>query len=138
MAQTVRGKRDSKAEALNPSGCRIRLVSEWQSESPGGLAHVINILDPDTIVPGGGLSNIERLYRNVPDLIQRYVFSDGVETSIVRAAHALSHRVNAGAIPDRDSRSISFRIAFFPAGGAYWLVISIGDISAGIPWNQSH
>ena len=62
-----------------------------------GLAHVINILDPDTIVLGGGLSNIERLYRNVPTLIQHYVFSDGVETPVVRAAHGDSSGVRGAA-----------------------------------------
>ena len=62
-----------------------------------GLAHVINILDPDTIVFGGGLSNIERLYQNVPAMIQRYVFSDGVETTIVRAAHGDSSGVRGAA-----------------------------------------
>jgi predicted NBD/HSP70 family sugar kinase len=48
-----------------------------------GLAHVINILDPDVIVLGGGLSNLARLYQNVPRLWGRHVFSDGVETRLV-------------------------------------------------------
>jgi predicted NBD/HSP70 family sugar kinase len=44
------------------------------------LAHVINILDPDVIVLGGGLSNCRRLYDNVPKLWGEYVFSDRVDT----------------------------------------------------------
>lgn len=48
-----------------------------------GLAHVVNILDPDVIVLGGGLSNVERLYHNVPRLWGPYVFSDSVETRLV-------------------------------------------------------
>jgi predicted NBD/HSP70 family sugar kinase len=47
------------------------------------LAHVINILDPDVIVLGGGLSNCQRLYANVPKLWGRYVFSDRVDTRLV-------------------------------------------------------
>ena len=63
----------------------IAVMETYEDRLARGLAHVINIVDPDVIVLGGGLSNIERLYRNVPALIQRYVFSDGVETPIVRA-----------------------------------------------------
>jgi predicted NBD/HSP70 family sugar kinase len=48
------------------------------------LAHVINILDPDVIVLGGGMSNIERLYTNVPQLWTRWVFSDRVDTRLVK------------------------------------------------------
>jgi predicted NBD/HSP70 family sugar kinase len=46
------------------------------------LAHIINILDPDVIVLGGGLSNLQRLYENVPKLWGRYVFSDRVDTRL--------------------------------------------------------
>ena len=48
-----------------------------------GLAHVINILDPDVIVLGGGLSNLARLYERVPVLWGQHVFSDSVETRLV-------------------------------------------------------
>ena len=48
-----------------------------------GLAQVINILDPDVIVLGGGLSNLARLYENVPRLWGQYVFSDSVQTRLV-------------------------------------------------------
>jgi fructokinase len=51
------------------------------------LAGVINLLDPDVIVLGGGLSNIERLYANVPGLWTPFVFSDHVDTPLVKAAH---------------------------------------------------
>ena len=47
------------------------------------LAHVINILDPDVIVLGGGLSNCRRLYGNVPKCWGKYVFSDRVDTLLV-------------------------------------------------------
>ena len=51
------------------------------------LAGVINVLDPDVIVLGGGLSNVDRLYANVPRLWTPFVFSDHVDTPLVKAAH---------------------------------------------------
>ena len=47
------------------------------------LAAVINLLDPEVVVLGGGLSNLERLYTRLPDRLLRYVFSDGLATRIV-------------------------------------------------------
>jgi fructokinase len=61
------------------------------------LASVINILDPDVVVLGGGLSNIEMLYERVPALMGPYVFSDVIETRIVRAAHGDSSGVRGAA-----------------------------------------
>jgi predicted NBD/HSP70 family sugar kinase len=58
-------------------------LSRYEDRLARGLAHVINILDPDVIVLGGGLSNIERLYANVPRLWERYVFSDAVHTRLL-------------------------------------------------------
>ena len=77
-------------------GCE-QAMQRYEERLARALSHVINILDPDTIVLGGRLSNIERLYRNVPALIQRYAFSDGVETSVVRAAHGDSSGVRGAA-----------------------------------------
>ena len=62
-----------------------------------GLAAVINIFDPDMIVLGGGLSNIERLYAALAPLISHYAFSDGVDTPIVRAAYGDSSGVRGAA-----------------------------------------
>ena len=45
------------------------------------------MIDPDVIVLGGGLSNIDRLYTNVPALLPPFVFSDRVDTKLVKAAH---------------------------------------------------
>jgi fructokinase len=55
----------------------------YEDRMARSLAHVINILDPDVIVLGGGMGNIERLYTNVPDLWGQYVFSDRVDTRLV-------------------------------------------------------
>ena len=51
------------------------------------LAGVINILDPDVVVLGGGLSNVDRLYESVPRLWDQWVFSDGVATRLARNHH---------------------------------------------------
>ena len=61
------------------------------------LASVINVLDPDVIVLGGGLSNIDRLYRNVPALWTPWVFSDRVVTKLVKNRHGDSSGVRGAA-----------------------------------------
>ena len=61
------------------------------------LATVINVLDPDVIVLGGGVSNIARLYENVPKLLPRYVFSEFVETKIAPNVHGDSSGVRGAA-----------------------------------------
>ena len=61
------------------------------------LAHVVNIVDPDVIVLGGGLSNIDALYAAVPAQWGRYVFSDRVETRLARHAHGDSSGVRGAA-----------------------------------------
>jgi hypothetical protein len=61
------------------------------------LAVVINILDPDVIVLGGGVSNIGRLYESVPRLWTPHVFSDRVATRLVRAKHGDSSGVRGAA-----------------------------------------
>jgi fructokinase len=57
-------------------------LTRYEERMARALAHVINILDPDVVVLGGGLSNISRLYENVPRLWGRYVFSDSVRTRL--------------------------------------------------------
>jgi predicted NBD/HSP70 family sugar kinase len=65
------------------------------------LASVINVLDPDVIVLGGGLSNISRLYENVPQYWDTFVFAAGVRervrTRLVRAMHGDSSGVRGAA-----------------------------------------
>ncbi|HQT26953.1 MAG TPA: ROK family protein, partial [Burkholderiales bacterium] len=56
----------------------------YENRLARSLAHVINILDPEVVVLGGGLSNIERLYKNVPEIWGKWVFSDRVDTRLVR------------------------------------------------------
>lgn len=61
------------------------------------LAAVINILDPEVIVLGGGLSNMPALYRDVPPLLERHVFSDRVNTRLLPARHGDSSGVRGAA-----------------------------------------
>ena len=61
------------------------------------LAAVINVVDPDAIVLGGGVSNITSLYSELPPLLDRYAFSDGVTTKVLRAVHGDSSGVRGAA-----------------------------------------
>jgi predicted NBD/HSP70 family sugar kinase len=58
---------------------------------------VIDVIDPDVIVLGGGLSSIERAYANLPALLPRWVFSDAVTTPIVPPKHGGSSGVRGAA-----------------------------------------
>ena len=59
----------------------------YESRLARALASIINVLDPDVIVLGGGVSNIARLYTGVPPLLKPFVFSDSADTPIVAARH---------------------------------------------------
>ena len=69
----------------------------WEDRLARSLATVINVVDPDVIVVGGGLSRIMRLYANVPARWDRYVFSDHVVTRLVPAAHGDASGVRGAA-----------------------------------------
>ncbi|MEZ5651810.1 MAG: ROK family protein [Burkholderiaceae bacterium] len=62
-----------------------------------GLASVINLFDPDVIVLGGGLSQVDELYRLVPPLWQEHVFADRVETRLLRNRHGDASGVRGAA-----------------------------------------
>ncbi len=62
-------------------------LGRYEDRLARSLASVINIVDPEAIVLGGGLSNIARLYKAVPRLWRRYVFSDVVRTRLLPPAH---------------------------------------------------
>lgn len=61
------------------------------------LAQVVNLLDPDTIVLGGGMSNIDRLYQTVPQLMKKWVFGGECETPLRKALHGDSSGVRGAA-----------------------------------------
>ncbi|MBP2303251.1 ROK family protein [Azospirillum picis] len=62
-----------------------------------GLAAVANLLDPDVIVLGGGLSNAELLYARLPDAMARWAFTDRLDTPVRRARHGDSSGVRGAA-----------------------------------------
>jgi fructokinase len=79
---------DTRAEAT---------LARYEERLARALASVINILDPDAIVLGGGLSRIERLYVNVPRLWIPYVFSDRIATRLVPPQHGDASGVRGAA-----------------------------------------
>jgi fructokinase len=72
-------------------------LERYESRMARGLAAVMNLVDPDVIVLGGGVSQIDRLYANVPRRWGRFVFSDAVATRLVRARHGDSSGVRGAA-----------------------------------------
>jgi fructokinase len=72
-------------------------LQRYEARLARALAQVINILDPDVIVLGGGLSNMDRLYRNVPRLWGEHVFSDRVATQLLKHRHGDSSGVRGAA-----------------------------------------
>jgi fructokinase len=85
-------------------------LERYEDRMARALASIINVLDPDVIVLGGGMSNVARLYHRVPARWSRYVFSDRVDTRLVPPRHgdssgvrgaawlwpAVAHRASAG------------------------------------------
>lgn len=85
--------------ALSRSGDDIAgmVLKRYADRLARSLAQVINILDPDVIVLGGGMSNIDELYELVPPLLPRYVFGGEADTAIVRSRHGDSSGVRGAA-----------------------------------------
>jgi fructokinase len=72
-------------------------LSRYERRLAKGLASILNVLDPDVIVLGGGVSNVQRLYSNVPPLIAEYSFTDEVTTPVVQNMHGDSSGVRGAA-----------------------------------------
>ena len=72
-------------------------LARYHDRLARALAHVVNVLDPEMIVVGGGLSNLDSLYREVPARLPAYVFSDRVDTQIVAPRHGDSSGVRGAA-----------------------------------------
>ena len=88
----------SAAEILGLDDQNSRLaLSVYKGRLARGLSSLVNILDPDIIVLGGGMSNVKSLYEEVPELMGPYVFSDVLDTPIVPAKHGDSSGVRGAA-----------------------------------------
>jgi len=85
------------ARATTGDPASAATLLRYEDRFARAIAHVINLLDPDVIVLGGGMSNIDQLYANVPHLWGRWVFSDRVQTRLVRHAHGDSSGVRGAA-----------------------------------------
>ncbi len=88
------GKRVGAEEAV----LHAETMGRYVERLARALAGVINVLDPDVIVLGGGLSNIERLYANVPRLWNEWIFSDVVRTRLVPNYHGDSGGARGAAL----------------------------------------
>jgi fructokinase len=84
-----------RAEAGEPAA--IAALARHADRVARGFAAVINLLDPDVIVIGGGLSNMNHLYERVPALLRRHVIADRAATPIVKAMHGDSSGVRGAA-----------------------------------------
>jgi len=92
--QQITGARLTPEEIVSLQGESLKRYEERLARA---LATVINLLDPDVIVLGGGMSNAERLYGEVPRLWGQHVFSDRVATRLARHAHGDSSGVRGAA-----------------------------------------
>lgn len=80
---------DAEAEAT---------IQRWEDRVARGFTTIINMLDPDAIVIGGGLSNLDRLYTNVPPRVQALIFGGGaLDTPILKAKHGDASGVRGAA-----------------------------------------
>ena len=91
------GGPDIVARAAAGDAAAGATLGRYEDRMARALSGVINILDPDVIVLGGGMSNVRRLYERVPRIWDRYVFSDRVDTPLVPPAHGDSSGVRGAA-----------------------------------------
>ncbi len=96
---------DIATAAAAGDGPSSATLSRYETRLAKSLASVINLIDPEIIVLGGGVSNIARLYDNVPKLWSDYVFSNSVRTNLAQAQHGDSSGVRGAARlwPDQHS-----------------------------------
>jgi fructokinase len=94
--RTIAAREIAAAAEAGDADCR-EIMTLLEDRLARGLAMVVNIFDPDRIVLGGGLSNVDRLYTALAPLISRYAFSDGVDTVVTRAAFGDSSGVRGAA-----------------------------------------
>ena len=91
------GAREVATRAAAGDAAAEAALVRYEDRMARALAGVVNILDPDVIVLGGGISQLSRLYKNVPPLLARYAFSDTLVTRLVSPAHGDSSGVRGAA-----------------------------------------
>jgi len=85
----------ARSETGEPAA--LAALERFEDRLARGLAGVINLLDPDIIVMGGGASQIPRIYKNVPARLGEYVFGKEAETPMLAAKHGDSSGVRGAA-----------------------------------------
>ena len=85
----------ARCEAGEPNA--LAALERFEDRLARGLAGVINLLDPDVMVMGGGASQIPRIYKNVPTRLREYVFGKEADTPLVPAKHGDSSGVRGAA-----------------------------------------
>ena len=86
--------KNRERDAMGEDAAMVR----YEDRLARAFSTIINVLDPDVIVVGGGLSKHERLYANVPPLLKKYVYWKDPRTPIVRAAHGDASGVRGAAM----------------------------------------
>ena len=89
-ADIISGMRNGDAECS-------KAFERYVDRLARGLSHVINIIDPDAVVLGGGMSNVDELYDAVPPKFEQYVLSDVCDTPVRKAKHGDSSGVRGAA-----------------------------------------
>ncbi len=89
--------KEIETRATAGEAAALAALDRYEDRLARGLAQIINLLDPDVIVLGGGLSNLPRLYQSLPTRIPAYVFSDRVDTELYPPRHGDSSGVRGAA-----------------------------------------
>ncbi len=85
------------ALALQADDDAEEVLLRYEHRMARSLAHIINLLDPDVIVLGGGMSNLKRIYKSIPKIWQQWIFSDCVNTKLVPPKYGDSSGVRGAA-----------------------------------------
>jgi fructokinase len=88
---------ETAAAASTGNSCARETLGRYEHRLARALSVIVNIVDPEVIVLGGGVSNIDDLYEAVPRLWKAFIFSDRVDTQLVRAKHGDSSGVRGAA-----------------------------------------
>lgn len=84
-------------ESEHGNACALETIARYEDRLAKSLAMIINILDPHAIVLGGGMSNVARLYENIPRLWDKYIFSDYIATQLLPPQYGDSSGVRGAA-----------------------------------------
>ena len=88
---------DIAARAQQGDESAVLALQRYEERLAKSLASIINVIDPEIIVLGGGMSNIQQIYVNVPKIWNKYIFSDHVVTKLVPPMHGDSSGVRGAA-----------------------------------------